>query len=187
MYRIALMALTVLAFASSTACRAQTAAESGTVSGTVPPDPARPDAAVPGARVKPQAPSAGSPPAAGVRRPPGHRTVAQGIDENVRRLTRGLDLTAEQQSKLREILWDRHRQITNLRSERLDAGADRVGLNVAIQDRTKARIRAILNEDQKKKYSTDVPRDMTAPAQADLKHWMDVQESKRRNGEDDSN
>jgi hypothetical protein len=38
----------------------------------------------------------------------------------------------------------------------------------------------VLNEEQKKKYSVDVPRDSLAPAQADLNHYLQLQESKRQ-------
>jgi len=67
------------------------------------------------ATVKPPAPDADSP------KPSHHRpvkrlTAAQRIDENVRRLTRGLELDPGQQEKLRAILVDQHRRILDLRS-----------------------------------------------------------------------
>jgi hypothetical protein len=160
------MALTVLTLALSGACRADAPSPDGTVK------PESANAEIPRSRI---------------HGPPTHRTVDQGINESVRRLTRGLDLDPAQQAKLREILLDQHRQIVKLRKESPEPGTDQTGLNLAILDRTKARIRAMLSEEQKKKYSADVPRDTTGPAQADLQHWMDIQESKRRNGEDDSN
>ena len=107
-------------------------------------------------------------------------TLAQSLDEGVGRLTRGLDLDPGQQESLRQILVDQHRRIMKLRSANSAAATDVTGTMLAIYDQTKARIRAMLNDEQKKKYSADVPHGDLAPAQADLKHWMDLQESKRR-------
>lgn len=118
--------------------------------------------------------------AARVHRPPAHHTPGQGIDESVRRLTRSLDLDSAQQAKLREVLWDHHRQVMQLRNEDSTVMVDRAGATLALLDRTKARIRDILNEEQRNKYSVDVPRDQTAPAQADLQHWMQLQDSQRQ-------
>jgi hypothetical protein len=38
----------------------------------------------------------------------------------------------------------------------------------------------VLNDEQIKKYPAAVPRDQTAPAQADLQHWLQLQESNRK-------
>jgi hypothetical protein len=122
-------------------------------------------------------------PKARVHRPPAHHTPGQGMDESVRRLTGSLDLDSAQQAKLREILWDHHRRVMKLRNEDSTVAVDRAGATLALLDRTKARIRDILNEEQRKKYSVDVPRDQTAPAQADLQHWMQLQDSQRQQGD----
>lgn len=114
------------------------------------------------------------------RRPAKHRTVAEGIDEGVRRMTRGLDLDASQQTQLRQILVDQYRQILAFRTGQSSAPPDMVGTPMAIYENTKTRIRAMLNEEQRKKYSVDVPHDQLAPTQADLEHWMGLQEAKRR-------
>ena len=113
-------------------------------------------------------------------RPVRRLTVAQSIDERVRRLTRGLDLDPGQQARLRQILVDQYRQMLHLRSGNAPAPVDVAGTTLAIYDQTKSRIRAMLNDEQKKKYSADVPREQTAPAQADLQHWMQLQESRRK-------
>jgi hypothetical protein len=57
---------------------------------------------------------------------------------------------------------------------------------MGIADQTKARIRAMLTAEQKEKYTTDVSHEMTAPAQADLQHWMRIQESNRLKDDGDS-
>ena len=109
-----------------------------------------------------------------------HLTVAQSIDESVRRMTRGLDLDSGQQENLHQILVDQHRRIMKLRSANSAALADITGTTLTIYDQTKARIRTMLNDEQRAKYPADVPRNDLAPAQADMTHWMDLQESKRR-------
>jgi hypothetical protein len=176
MRRIALMALTQ-AFCAACRADAGTAAPAASEAASVAPAPE--------ATVRPEAPNADSPKAK-VHRPPTHRTADQGIDESVRSMTRSLELDSAQQAKLRQILLDQRRQAVKLRSDNSELGADRVGATRALVDQTKAKIRAMLNDEQRKKYSVDVPRDQTAPAQADLQHWMQLQESKRRQGEDES-
>ena len=106
-------------------------------------------------------------------------SVAQSIDESVRRLARGLDLDAGQQTRLREILVNQHRQVMLLRNGAAAASGDVTGATMAIYDQTRARIRAMLNDEQLKKYPAALPRDQTAPAQADLQKWLQMQDSKR--------
>lgn len=113
-------------------------------------------------------------------------TPAAVIDESVRRLTRGLDLSAAQQTSLREILLDQQGEILRLRAQGAEPMTDRVAMRLAIVDRTKVRIRAMLTDEQREKYLTDVPREQTAVAQADLKHWIDIQAAKRQTSKDDS-
>jgi hypothetical protein len=173
------------------ACAAAARADEGSPAGSAP--AANPVA--PGDVKQPAAPAADAamPPPAGTpgtpgtqrRRQPVARKPGQAIDANVRKLTQALDLNSEQQAKLREILLDQYRQVAKLRSQSPEPGSDRVAMNLALLDRTKARIRSILTDEQKKKYIVDVPREQTAPAQADLQHWMDVQEAQRRAGDGD--
>lgn len=171
--RIALTSLATMTLAFSGPCRADDAAASD------PAATAAPAAPTTNAAATLPAPDAATP-RTGHHRPARHLTVAQSIDESVRRLTRGLELDSGQQEALRQILADQHRRIMKLRSANSPAPAEVTGMTMAIYDQSKGRIRAMLNDEQKKKYSADVPRDDLAPAQADLKHWMGLQESKRR-------
>ena len=133
--------------------------------------------------VKPDAPAADKP-VTRTHRPPQRRTVAQGIEDSVRRLSRGLDLDATQQARLRQLLWDEHREMQAKVRQNPQPGVDRAAVTAAIIDHTKEQIRAMLNDEQKKKYTADVPREMTAPSRSDLEHWIDVQNSKRKPGGD---
>jgi hypothetical protein len=108
-----------------------------------------------------------------------HPTPAQVIDANVRRLAQGLKLNQEQQSKLREILVDQYAQLMKLRTES-GPGTDRTGAIRALVDRTRERIREMLNDEQKKQYSTAVPHEITAATRADLEHWLEVRDAQRR-------
>jgi len=117
-------------------------------------------------------------------RPP-HRSPTQVIDANVRRLAQGLNLDQEQQVKLREILVDQYAQLMKLRTESAP-GTDRAGAIRASVDRTRERIRQMLNDEQKKQYSTEVPREVTAATRADLEHWLDVRDAQRREDTEES-
>jgi hypothetical protein len=130
--------------------------------------------------------TADNPPKVRSRHGAAGRTPAEAINETVRRMTRALDLNVEQQLKLREILMEQHRDILKLRTDGGGPGTDRVAMSAAIVDRIKSRIRAMLTDEQKTKYMSDVPFEQTALAQADLQHWLDIQDAKRREGADES-
>ena len=57
---------------------------------------------------------------------------------------------------------------------------DRSGAMRAIVDRTRERIRSLLNDTQKQKYSTDVSPEVAGPSRADLEHWLDVRDAAER-------
>jgi len=176
--RLALMTLVATTLAFSAACRADDAAAAGDRAAAAgPAAPATDTTATPT-----PTPNAATP-RVSPHRPARHLTVAQRIDENVRRLAHSLDLDPVQREKVRQILVDQHAQIGKLRDGNSAVPVDVTATTLAIYDQTKARIRAVLNPEQKMKYSADVPRDELAPGQADLKHWMDLQESKRRQGQ----
>jgi hypothetical protein len=125
----------------------------------------------------------GSAPGARSHRPP-HRTPAQVIDANVRRLAEGLKLDQAQQVKLREILVDQYAQLLKLRTESAPR-TDHAGAMRAIVDRTRENIRAMLNEEQKKQYSTEVPGEVTAATRADLERWLQVRDAQRKEDTED--
>jgi hypothetical protein len=176
MARIALLATMTLAL--SAVCVADEAPAGDPAAAAGPAVPAPDAAASPGLPTTP-APDGVTP--RPVRHGPGrHLTAAQSIDESVHRLTRGLDLDPGQQERVRQILVEQRRQIMRLRSGESAVSGDATGRMLAIYDQTRARIRAMLNDEQRKKYPAAVPRDQTAPAQADLQHWMQLQESRRK-------
>jgi hypothetical protein len=114
-------------------------------------------------------------------RHPQRLTPEQVIDERIHRLAKILELDEAQQARLREVLRSERRQINSVR-ENPHPGADRVGPMLAILDRTREEIRAMLNEEQRKKYPAAVPRDSTAPATADVDYWMRLTQPAPREG-----
>lgn len=110
-----------------------------------------------------------------------HRTPAQVVESNVRRLAQGLKLDEEQQAKLRAILTDQYVALTKLRIES-PPNMDRTGAMQAIVERTRQRVREMLNDEQKKQYAKDVPSEVTAATRGDLEHWLDVRDAQRREG-----
>jgi hypothetical protein len=105
------------------------------------------------------------------RHPP-RLTANEALDERVRRLAKSLDLDETQQARLKELLEDERRDIWKVWTENPQPEADRTGPTMAILDGTRDRIRAMLNEQQKKKYPAAVPRDTTGPAHADPEYWL---------------
>ena len=168
--RISLTSLATMLLTFSMASHADDAPTAGDAAPGVPAIDATP--------VPPAADSAA--PYTSRRRASRHLSVAQRIDQNVQQLTRALELDAVQQDELRQILVEQHRRIIKLRSVTSAAPADATGQTLAIYEQSKARIRAMLNEEQRKKYLADFSHEDLAPAHADLAHWMGLQEAQRR-------
>jgi hypothetical protein len=177
MLRLTLASMALLTLISAATSRAEDSAPASDAAAAS--APAVPAAPVADPSAAPPAATPGQP-ALRHHQPAVRRTVAQAIDDSVRRLSRGLELDPGQQEKLRQILIDQHRRLMALRSGGGAVPVDMAGTTLAIYDQTKARIRAMLNDEQKGKYSVDVPTGDLAPAQADLHHWIDLQDEKRR-------
>lgn len=111
-----------------------------------------------------------------------HMSAAQSLDEAVRRLSTSLDLDPSQQAQLRQILVDQQREFLRLRRGAAAAQGDATSEMLAINGRTRARIRALLTDAQKSKYPADVQHNDMESAQASLRHWMQVQEAQRQQG-----
>ena len=114
------------------------------------------------------------PPKPRVHRRPQHLSPEQVIENRVHVLTKALDLSGPQQTKLRQILQAQRQQIQKVWAANPRPAADRVGPTTAILERTRDQIRAMLTESQKKKYQAAVPREQLGPAYADPDHWMQL-------------
>jgi hypothetical protein len=78
------------------------------------------------------------------------RTIT--MDAQVKRFAESLDLSETQQSEVKKILEFRQQQTRRIRLDESLSGAERISRIRGLQDSTVARIRAVLNDDQKKKY-----------------------------------
>jgi hypothetical protein len=99
-----------------------------------------------------------------------HRRTVQSLEYRVRLLTRSLDLDPGQQARLRKLLEGQRDQLLRVRTD--PVLADRQAAIKAILERTGDEIRAMLNDEQRKKYQAKLPRGDTRASQADVEYWM---------------
>jgi Spy/CpxP family protein refolding chaperone len=113
-----------------------------------------------------QAPAAASP-----EQRARHRYRRLSIDDQVKGLAKNLNLNEVQQAAVKKIL--ESRQHATMRILRKTSGGDRVSRIRALQLRTVAQIRAVLNDEQRKKYNPlgQRPPQPTSP-QPSVEDWM---------------
>jgi Spy/CpxP family protein refolding chaperone len=99
-----------------------------------------------------------------------HRYRRITIDDQVKGLTKSLDLTETQQTAVKKIL--ELRQQESLRIWRGTSGSERVSRFRMLQVRTASRIRSVLNDEQKKKYNPLGQRPPQQPDQKSVEDWM---------------
>ena len=102
----------------------------------------------------------------------GHRPT---IDDRVKVLSRTLELNEAQQAAVKKILEQRQQEALRIRQDASISGAARIERFRALQDHTVERIRAVLDEEQKKKYDPLAVR-RVAPAsdQKSVEDWLKV-------------
>ena len=97
------------------------------------------------------------------------------IDDRVRVLARSLDLNEAQRAAVKKILEQRRQETLRIRQDPSISGGARIERFRALQDNTVERIRAVLNEEQKKKYDPLAVRRMQpAPQQRSVEDWLKV-------------
>ena len=97
------------------------------------------------------------------------------IDDRVRVLARSLDLNEAQRVAVKKILEQRQQETLRIRQDSSISGGARIDRFRALQDNTVERIRAVLNEEQKKKYDPlAVRRTQPAPQQRSVEDWLKV-------------
>lgn len=95
------------------------------------------------------------------------------IDEQVERLTKALDLSQTQQSSVKSILEQRLQRLGQIRHDPALSGTAKIDRFRALQERTVEQIRAVLNDEQKKKYDPLAARKVQpAPEQRSVDDWM---------------
>ena len=102
----------------------------------------------------------------------GHRPT---IDDRVRVLARNLELNEAQQAAVKRILEQRQQETLRIRQDTSISGGARIERFRALQDQTVERIRAVLNEEQKKKYDPLAVRRVTpASDQKSVEDWLKI-------------
>lgn len=100
----------------------------------------------------------------------GHRPT---LDDRVRVLAKSLDLSEEQRAAVKNILLQRQQETLRLRQDASISGSARIDRFRALQDVTVQRIRALLNDEQKKKYDPLAVRKVEkAPDQRSVEDWL---------------
>lgn len=104
-----------------------------------------------------------------------HNRAAIIIDERVKVLAKNLDLNEAQQSAVKKILEQRQQATLRIRLDQSLSADARYERFRALQDNTVERIRAVLTEEQKKKYDPlAVRRIQPEPQQHSVEDWLKV-------------
>jgi hypothetical protein len=119
-----------------------------------------------------QQPEAASPP---IPSPPhhGHRRVT--LEDRVNVLARSLNLDQVQQDAVLKILQARKEESLRIRRDTSISGSARMEQFLALQDETVLQVRAVLNEEQKKKYNPLAVRKLKpASDQKTVEDWLEL-------------
>jgi hypothetical protein len=124
------------------------------------------------APAQPPAPSVSAPSHAAPARPHGmyrRRT----IDDRVKQLAKALDLNETQQAGVKAVLEHQQIQARKIQFEQGVDGNERIGRLRALQEDTVLRIRALLNDEQKKKYDPlSHAQPNATPSDSYVDQWM---------------
>lgn len=78
------------------------------------------------------------------------------VDEHVKELSTKLDLTADQQAKVKAILQENHQQMQTMMKDQSMSKEDKHAKMQSMHDSVHAKVRELLNDDQKKKFDVMV-------------------------------
>jgi periplasmic protein CpxP/Spy len=78
------------------------------------------------------------------------------VDEHVKELSTKLDLTADQQAKVKAILQENHQQMQAMMKDQSMSKEDKHAKMQSMHDSVHAKVREVLNDDQKKKFDAMV-------------------------------
>ncbi len=93
------------------------------------------------------------------------------LDERVRQFAKNFNLDEAQQAAVKTILEQRQEETLRIRLDPALSGSARIERFRALQDATIARIRAVLNEEQRQKYNPLAPR-ATPQDQRTVEDWL---------------
>ncbi len=101
-----------------------------------------------------------------------------GLEERVKAFSKALDLDARQQAELKKVLESQREQIRRVWSDGSVPPDQRASATRAISYQTADRIRALLNEEQRKKYSPPRPPQEAAGSARSVEDGMNVAKPK---------
>ena len=104
--------------------------------------------------------------------PPARVPAAGGLEGRVRMFAQMLDLDTIQQGKLRRILIEQREAVRRIWTDRALTPAERAPATKAANDATSEKIRAILNDEQKKKYNTAPPANQEPMNTRTVEQWL---------------
>jgi periplasmic protein CpxP/Spy len=85
----------------------------------------------------------------------GHKHAGQqmgNVDDHVKELSAKLNLTADQQAKVKTILQDTHQQVQTVMKDESLSKDDKHARMKALHESVQAKVREVLNDDQKPKF-----------------------------------
>ncbi len=104
------------------------------------------------------------------------RGKRSGLETRVATLTRALALDPRQQAELRTLLRDQREKVQRIWQDASVSSADRVAATRKVSTHTADRIRAMLSEEQRKKYDPPPRRDAEkATGNARVEDWMKLE------------
>jgi hypothetical protein len=107
------------------------------------------------------------------RHAPRHAAVSR-IEDRVRTLSKGLGLDLKQEAELRKVLERQREQVQRVWKDPALPGRWRVSATLAIDERTADEIRALLNDEQRKKYNPPRQRHEQTSDKLGVEAWMDA-------------
>jgi len=107
-------------------------------------------------------------------RPPPHSRVGGSLEHRVDVLSKALQLDARQRAELSSILEGQRQAVSKIWSNPALLPAERAPATRAVEERTADQIRAILSEEQKKRYNPPKPQGAEPPGPS-VADWMQTQ------------
>jgi hypothetical protein len=102
------------------------------------------------------------------------RYTRPSLDERVSRFAGSLDLNEAQKAAVKRILEQQRQEILRIRLDPSIVGTAGIDRFRALQESTVDRIRAVLNEEQKKKYNPLAARSIPQTPQPSVEDWLKV-------------
>jgi hypothetical protein len=107
-------------------------------------------------------------------RPPSRARVGGSLEHRVDVLAKALQLDARQRAELMAILDSQRQAVMKIWSNPALLPAERAPATRAVEERTADQIRALLSDEQKKRYNPPKPQG-AQPSQASVADWMQTQ------------